>query len=140
MANREIFSFRMDGVEAMVDKIEKLEAEIELRLDRALTKVALKVIADARRLAPIDTGDLEAALNVGKVKKLVNSLFIEVGASPEVDHYAMIMHEGSYKPGEKTRSKGMHNGYEPGRKYLENAIKMNERWIIEELSAALKMG
>src|SRR5690606_40594101 len=96
---------------------------------------------------PIYEGDLEAALNVGEVKKLIGASYIDMGTSPEVDHYAVAQHEGFVKrngkilpftPGEKTRSKPMHGGYMPGKKFLENALKMNEKLIIDELSKVLE--
>jgi Bacteriophage HK97-gp10, putative tail-component len=146
MANREIFF--IEGIGAAIADFDRIEREFELKIDRVLTKLAHKVIEDAKKLAPIDSGDLEAALVVGEVKKLLGTMFIDFGTSPEVDEYATVQHEGFRKtksgkvvhmsPGPKTASKGSHKGYMPGKKYLENAIKINERLIIEELSAALK--
>lgn len=150
MAKREIFSFDMTGFDVMIAELDRIDNEMEKRLDEVLTRIALKVIADARKLAPIDEGDLEAALNIGQVKKKLVSMYIDLGTSPEVDHYAIVQHEGFRKtkdgkiiqmsPGEKTRSKGAHGGYMPGKKFLENAIKMNEEWAIKELAAALHLG
>jgi hypothetical protein len=40
-------------------------------------------------------------------------------------------------PGPKTESKPPHKGYMPGKKFLENAIKINEKLIIDELRKAL---
>jgi len=142
------FSFELNGLEAIVSGLDNWVKDFDERLDVTLTRIALKIIDDARRLAPIDEGDLEAALNVGEVKKMVNSMYIDLGASPEVDSYATVQHEGFRKtasgtivamtPGKKTLSKGMHGGYMPGKKFLENALKMNEQYIIEELSKILK--
>lgn len=145
MASREVFS--IDGLGAMIDRLDLIEKEIDQRIDRVLTKLAQKVIEDAKKLAPIDSGDLEAALIVGIVKTMIKSKYIDFGVSPEVDDYAMVQHEGFRKtktgkvvymsPGEKTSSKGAYKGYMPGKKYLENAITINERLIIAELRKAL---
>jgi hypothetical protein len=147
---KEIFKFSLEGIEAMTKKLDQIEREMDIRLDDVLTKLALKVIEDARKLAPLDSGDLEAALNIGDVKKALSGKYIEFGSSPEVDHYAVGQHEGfierkdgkviQFTPGEKTKSKAAHNGYMPGVKFLENAIKMNEQLIIEELQKALYLG
>ncbi|CAM3706250.1 HK97 gp10 family phage protein [Cohnella lubricantis] len=147
MAGRKIFSFGLEGIEAMVGALDQIDEHIERRIDEVLTKLALKVAHDAKRLAPIDSGDLEAAINVGEVKKLIGMTYIDIGTSPEVDQYAVVQHEGfrhtsngsivEMKPGEKTLSKGSYNGYLPGKKFLENALKMNENLIIEELSKVL---
>lgn len=148
MAKESGFSFNLDGLEAMVSALDAFLEDIDDRIDAKLEEFALKIIADAKRLAPFDTGDLEAALIVGEVKQLIGVSYIDFGTSPEVNDYAVVQHEGFRKtakgkivqltPGEKTVSKGTYNGYLPGKKYLENAIKMNEKWIIEELSKILE--
>jgi HK97 gp10 family phage protein len=148
MPSRNLYGFDIEGIEAMILTLERIEREQEEKMDRILTKLAEKVIEDAKRLAPLDSGDLEAALVVGEVKKLLNRLYIEYGTSPEVDDYAVVQHEGFRRtktgrvvymsPGEKTQSKGPHKGYMPGKKFLENAISINERLIISELTAALR--
>ncbi|MCU9614084.1 HK97 gp10 family phage protein [Caldibacillus lycopersici] len=142
---KEIFS--IEGIEILSKKLDNLEKEMEKRIDKVLIKLALKVIADAKRLAPLDSGDLEAALVVSDVKKELKRRYIDFGTSPEVDHYATVQHEGFRKtkdgkviymsPGNKTESKPHYKGYEPGKKYLENAITLNERLIITELRKAL---
>ncbi|MGP0583702.1 HK97 gp10 family phage protein [Paenibacillus timonensis] len=148
MADHKIFSFSLEGIEAIINRLDQLENDIDRRLDETLTRLALKVIADAKRLAPIDSGDLEAALVVGEVKRTIADVYIDLGTSPEVDDYAVVQHEGFRKtkdgrlveltPGEKTISKGAYNGYMPGKKFLENALKMNEQHILEELSKIME--
>ncbi|THE09946.1 hypothetical protein E1I69_20480 [Bacillus timonensis] len=150
MASREIFS--IDGIEAAIKDLDRIEKEMEEKIDKVLTDLANKVIADANKLAPLLSGDLEAALVVGEVKKELKRRYIDFGVSPEVSHYATVQHEGfrvvkkgknkgkviyMKKPGPKTDSKPPYKGYMPGKKYLENAIKINEKLIIEELRKAL---
>lgn len=148
MGSRGKFTVELTGLDKIVDHLDELEKELDRRIDATLTRLATKIIHDAKRLAPIDTGDLEAALVVGEVKQQLTERYIEFGTSPEVDDYAVVQHEGFRKtktgalvqltPGEKTRSKGQYNGYSPGKKYLENAIKMNEQLIRTELSKILE--
>jgi serine/threonine protein kinase len=139
--------FSIEGIDAMLDTLDRIEQETEERLDKALLKLAEKIIFDAKKLAPLDSGDLEAALVVGEVVTMLKNKYIDFGNSPEVDAYAVVQHEGFRKtsrgtvvymsPGEKTQSKGVHKGYLPGKKYLENAIIINERLILTELSLIL---
>jgi hypothetical protein len=158
MAGEKGFSFNLDGLEAIIQFLDDFESELDNRLEATLTRLALKVMHDAKRLAPIDEGDLEAAMhvgsvetnpfNVGEVKKLIGLMYIDFGTSPEVDGYAVPQHEGfrvtskgtlvQFTPGEKTLSKGPYNGEMPGKKFLERALKMNEKLIIEELSKILE--
>jgi hypothetical protein len=148
MPSRNVYSFDIEGIDTMILRLEQIEQEMYDRIDRTLTSLAEKVIFDAKKLAPLDSGDLEAALVVADVKKVLQRIYIDFGTSPEVDDYAVVQHEGFRKtksgqivnmsPGEKTISKGPHKGYMPGKKYMENAIKINERLIITELTAALR--
>lgn len=142
------FSFSLEGLEAMISGLDATLDQIDERIDAKLTELALDVIHDAKRLAPNLSGELEAALIIGEVKQLIGVSYIDFGTSPEVNDYAVVQHEGYRKlasgkiiqlsPGEGTSSKGAYNGYLPGKKFLENAIKMNEKRIIEELSKVLE--
>lgn len=148
MPSRNLLQFDIEGIEAMILTLEKIEEQTFRKIDIALTKLAMKVIEDAKRLAPLESGDLEAALVVGEVKQMLQRIYIDFGTSPEVDDYAVVQHEGFRKtktgkvvymsPGEKTESKGPHKGYMPGKKYLENAIKINEKLIEKELAPLLR--
>lgn len=146
--SRNIYSFDIEGIDAMILTLDQLEQEIDEKIDRVLTRLAEKIIQDAKKLAPLDSGDLEAALVIGEVKKMLHRRYIDFGNSPEVDDYAVVQHEGFRKtkkgkvvymsPGPKTMSKASYKGYMAGKKYLENAIKINEKLIIQELTAAFK--
>ncbi|EHB50118.1 HK97 gp10 family phage protein [Paenibacillus lactis] len=150
MADHKLFSFSLEGIEAMVDRLERMGDDLDRRLETVLTRLAIKVIHDAKRLAPIDEGDLEAALIVSELKRAITGMYIDIGTSPEVDGYAVVQHEGFRRtksgtivemtPGEKTRSKPSHGGYMPGKKFLENALKMNEDLILQELRSVLEGG
>jgi hypothetical protein len=147
MDNREIFRFDLEGIDAMIENLEQLDGEILRRLEERLEKLALKVVFDGRKLAPLDEGDLEAGLIVGDVERDNGTVHVDIGVSPEID-YAVVQHEGFRKtksgdiveltPGEKTLSKGPHGGYMPGKKFLENALKMNEQLMMRELSEILR--
>jgi hypothetical protein len=141
------YYFDIQGIDLMLDRLEQIEQETEAKLELTLTKLATKIVFDAKKLAPLDSGDLEAALVVDEVKTVLRRKYIDFGNSPEVDDYAVVQHEGFRKtskgtvvymsPGEKTQSKGPHKGYLPGKKYLENAIAINESLILTEIALAL---
>lgn len=141
------YFFDIEGIDLMIDYLDRIDEEMENRIDETLEKLAGKIIFDAKKLAPLDSGDLEAALVVDKVKTTLRQKYIDFGNSPEVDHYAVVQHEGfrrtsqgtvvTLTPGEKTQSKGAHKGFYPGKKFLENAIKINEELILTELARAL---
>lgn len=146
------YGFELVGMEEMKENLNEIERRFFQNLDRVLTLLAEKIVLDARRLAPIDSGDLEAALDIGTVKSALNSTYIDFGVtvSPEVAPYAWAQHEGfrktksgavvMFSPGPKTISKGTHKGFMPGKKYLQNAIDLNEDMVMEELAKALNFG
>lgn len=141
--------FSWDGLDEMESALLDYERKLLARLTWVLRDLAIKVIGDAKRLAPVDDGDLEAALDVDDVMLTIKSMYIDLGviASAEVEHYAMVQHEGFRKtkdgrviymsPGEKTRSKPIHKGYSPGKKFLEHAIEANEKMILDTLAKEL---
>ena len=146
------FSFELTDFDAMKAELTSIEREFFKNLDKVLTRLAEKVIEDARRLAPVDSGDLEAALDIGQVKTSIASTYIDFGVtvSPEVAPYAWAQHEGfrttkdgkviHFSPGPVTGSKGPHKGRMPGKKYLQNAIEINEKMVLEELAKAMHFG
>lgn len=109
------FDFSLDGLDAMIIALDATLDQIDQRVDEVLTKLAMQIISDARKLAPNLSGDLESALIVGEVKQLIGVSYIDFGTSPEVNDYAVVQHEGFHKtkkgvvvqmtPGEKTTSK-----------------------------------
>ena len=148
--------FVLGGLDEMIDELNDFERKFFMNLDKVLTRLAEKVIEDARMLAPVLSGDLEAALDIDKVKTMLSTTYIDFGVitSPEVAPYAWAQHEGfrtirkgknkgkvvHFSPGEITSSKGAHKGFMPGKKYLENAITANEKMILTELAKALHFG
>lgn len=136
---RDIFSFDVTGIDVMIAKLDQLSNEMEKKLDDALTECAQLVVEDARALAPKDEGILIPAINESEVKKTLHQRYIEIGISPEAAAYATRMHEDFYTPSDSEKQKP-YKGHMPGRKYLENAIKLNEKKIIEILTEALRLG
>jgi len=146
------YGFELDGLEEMKEMLTEVEREFFRNLDTVLTRLAEKVVQDARRLAPIESGDLEAALDKDAVKTSLANTYIEFGVtvSPEVAPYAWAQHEGfrrtksgavvMFSPGPITSSKGSHKGFMPGKKFLQNAITINEDLVLGKLAEALKFG
>lgn len=150
MAGQNSFSFGLQGIEAMIKLLDDFEGDMEIGLVKGLELLGDSVVHDGKRLAPLDEGDLEAALVRTEVQRDGAIFFIEVGTSPEVDDYAIVQHEGFRKtksghiawmqPGEKTRSKGAYMGYLPGKKFLQNAVIINVKKINEKMREGFKKG
>jgi hypothetical protein len=93
MVSREVFS--IEGIETSIADLDRIEKEMEQKIEIVLFKLAEKVIHDAKKLSPLLSGDLEGALIVGEIKREIKRIYIEFGVSPEVSHYATVQHEGS---------------------------------------------
>jgi HK97 gp10 family phage protein len=145
MRNQEIFSFSLEGLEVMTKKLDQITEDIDKRLEETLTKLAFQVMSDAQALAPFASGDLEGSFFVDDVKRSIAGLYVEIGTGVP---YAAAQHEGfrktedgriiQFSPGPGTLDKGNHKGYPAGKKFLENALKINEKLIVEELSKVLR--
>lgn len=135
MAGPNSFSFGLNGIDAMIKLLDDFQGDMESSLVKGLEHLGDSVVHDAKRLAPLDEGDLEAAMVRTEVQKEGSTFYLDVGTSPEVDDYAIVQHEGFrrtktgrvvwLKPGEKTMSKGAYMGYMPGKKFLQNATVIN---------------
>lgn len=108
-----------------------------------MTKFGLLVEERAKALAPHDEGDLEDSISADPAKLAGNEISVEIGASAE---HALIRHEAPYKKGtrdkydngakfphyyvngrgQRTRTKSSLRGFQPGRKYLQNAVTISE--------------
>lgn len=88
------FTYKVDGLEKLVDKL-----SVETRgkfsilaspLRKGLTKSALLVEGQAKRLVPVDTGNLRRTIT-HKVDRAPIPLFAEVGTNAL---YARVVHDG----------------------------------------------
>lgn len=149
MGGRNSFSFGLQGIEAMITLLDKFEGDMEAGLVKGLENLGDSVVHDAKRLSPLGTinphdpsyhpGALEATIIRTEVKRDGDTFYVEVGTSPEVDDYAVVQHEGFRRtksgrvvwmnPGETTRSKGAYMGFQPGKKFLQNAVVINVQKI-----------
>lgn len=147
------YTFDLYGLREMSNELSLFEKRFFKNLDQVLSKLAEKVILDARRLSPLLGGDLEASLDFDEVKTSLSMMYIDFGvvSSPEVQGYAWAQHEGfrkdpktgkviHFSPGEVTESKGPYKGFTPGKKYLQNAITINESLVLDRLAQAMKFG
>lgn len=146
------YVFDLYGTREMSNELSMIEKAFFKNLDKVLTGLAELVILDARRLAPLKSGDLEASLDFDRVKTNISTMYIDFGVvtSPEVEAYAWAQHEGfrktkngkvvMFNPGEVTESKGPYKGHLPGKKFLQNAIAINEAMILDKLSEAMDFG
>jgi|APHM01.1.fsa_nt_gi phage protein, HK97 gp10 family len=88
----EDFADLADDLEELADAAEDAEQAIQRGLDRALFRTALQVEREAKRRAPVDTGNLRASIktvNDGPTRKLVGSNVeyapdVEFGTGPHV--------------------------------------------------------
>ena len=141
--NRDFIRIEWEGLDQLAESIERAEQDIDRILLEEYTGYGLLVEQGAKALAPHDEGDLEASIHFDPATATLNGVQVEGGSNAK---HALIRHERPYSErthnkysngakfpdyyqdgrGERTRAKPTWRGYEPGRKYLENAIKATE--------------
>lgn len=131
--------------------LENLGERSSKRIRRVMCRAANDVADEARARAPVDVGNLEAAIQAdchgdrgGINRRILFHVFVDEDmAVPErpgkvVGDYAMIMHEGYYQLGELSAAKAAQTGKPVGRKYLEGALDELEDDIVSDVEAALR--
>lgn len=118
---------------------------------KVLNVYAKQIMAASQQMAPIDTGDLEAAHDIRQVSlnQDYTGIDIEVGGyagGRDVSEYAWIMHEllapfgaGFYNLGPKSVLKDSTNPPDRpvGGKFLERAFSIYEEEVIDQISDLL---
>lgn len=138
-----LFDVEWEGLEELANEFDKMEQNFQDILVEEYTKYGALVEEGTKKLAPYDEGDLEESITFGKAKIQGNEVVVEGGSNSP---YALRRHEepsrkgknpkysnGSkfddyYKDGRGrgTQGKSAWRGYQPGRKYLENAVRATE--------------
>lgn len=143
----------LENFEEFADIIGNIPKRFSRVMTQELSKVALMAERYARQLAPRDSGELENSITASKVKQEGNSFVVYVGTNME---YATYVHElnstrlgdkydkGVHIPGyyvngrgQQTRDKPSVKGYQPGRKYLRNAIVLTDVHLETAMSRAI---
>lgn len=143
MAKDELFRIEWTGIEELEQEFDRMEKSFQNILVEEYTKYGLLVEEGAKALAPYDEGDLEQSIVSDKAQVKGNTVSVGVGSNSP---YAVRRHEEPYKSGRRhkydngsrfddyyrngigrgTSGKGNWRGYQPGRKFLENAVLATE--------------
>lgn len=143
----------LEGFKEFEQAMRKMPKRFNSVLMSELRKVSLVAERYARQLSPRDTGDLEGSINAGPVRHEGSAYVVYVGTNKE---YATYVHElnssrvgdkydnGIKIPnyyvngrGQRTRDKPSVKGYQPGRKYLRNAIVLTDAHLTTAMNRAI---
>lgn len=144
MAKRNTFDIHFEGLEEEQKRMGDMYKDWVKITKQEMTKFGLLVEEGAKALAPHDEGDLEDSISADPAKQAGDAITVEIGASAE---HALIRHEAPYKKGsrdkydngakfphyyvdgrgQRTRTKSSWRGFQPGRKYLQNAVTATEK-------------
>lgn len=139
----EFFRIEWEGLDELKTYFKQMDNKFKRICMEELTDFGLKVEDAAKALAPLDTGDLEDSItaSIAELKGTVFEVIIgtnleyalRVHEQPESsgirDKYERgVKYEGYYVDGkgENTRNKSNLGAFEPGPKYLQNAVTYNE--------------
>lgn len=144
MAKDELFNIEWEGLKELEQQFDNMEKNFQRILVEEYTGYGMLVEEGAQKLAPRDEGELEdKSIKASKAKIKNNEVVVEVGSNSP---YALRRHEEPYRSGSHpkyskgakfenyyqdgrgraTRAKPSWRGYQPGRKYLENAVLATE--------------
>lgn len=156
MANNDDFiQIEWDGLAELEEMFKEMGAAIDEIAMQEYTKYGLLVEEGAKALAFKDRGELEQSINFDRARKEGNLIVVQGGTNLKS---ALRLHESPYKPGvrskydsgalferyynngrgEKTRAKSAWRGYQPGRKFLSNAVLATETEFDETNDRILK--
>lgn len=139
MAKDDIFGIEWQGLDEFIDILDKMDEQAEKIIMEEMTKFGMLAEEGTKALVHHDEGTLEDSINFDKAKKEGNDLVVRGGTNVV---YALRRHEEPYRMGvhdkgqdrdfykdgrgRGTRGKPNWRGIQPGRKYMENAIKAIE--------------
>ncbi|RIM87758.1 HK97 gp10 family phage protein [Staphylococcus xylosus] len=134
MKNDSVFRIEWNGLKELKNEFKTMTPRFKKIMLEELDKVALECEGYAKDLAFVDTGELSKSINATQAR-LINGEFVAtVGTNLE---YAMYVHEIQGQ-GPKTALKPMIKGYQPGYKFLTNAVKLTESHYNRAMDNALK--
>lgn len=148
MAKDDVFGIEWEGLDEFADILDKMDEQAEKIIMEEMTTFGMLVEEGTKALAPHDEGtldgssnfDISGSVSFDKAKKEGGGIAVHGGSNLE---YALRRHEEPYRMGvhdklpgdgyyvdgrgEGTRGKPNWRGIQPGRKYMENAIKAVEK-------------
>lgn len=142
----------LKGLSAVQAKFSRAETKVMDGSLSALRAMAALVVAEAKRNAPIDTGDLENAIvaiedrdrnALGQFGQITIRVGVDINKLQLHLHkgfdYSIPMHEDpNYNLGPKSEEKQARQGNHVGYKYLERALKDNEAEVRRRVEQAIK--
>ncbi len=143
MAKNNVFSVEWEGLDEFHDMLDEMDKEAENIIADEMTRFGMLAEEGTKALVHHDHGDLEDSINFDKAKREGRVTVVRGGSNII---YALRRHEEPYRlgvhakyergrhypgyyidgRGAGTRGKPNWRGYQPGRKYMENAIKAIE--------------
>lgn len=155
LAEQDFLQIEWSGFDEFAEALKGMESEFYKHLMKELTKYGLLVEEGAKALVYQDEGDLAASINFGQAIRQGNKVIVRGGTNMK---QAVRLHEkpaggkthdkydngarfiGYYKDGKgaRTRAKPNWRGFQPGRKYLQNAVTATEQDFEDACARALE--
>ncbi|MCG1009225.1 HK97 gp10 family phage protein [Salinicoccus sp. ID82-1] len=121
---RDEFDISWQGLDQMIALLGEMDLAVEREIINEMNRFSKVPERGAKQLAPQDTGDLRDSITASEVRKVGRDYEFSLGTNLT---YALKVHENPLNWGEKTRNKGPWRGYQPGEKYLDNAVLGSEK-------------
>lgn len=122
MVKKDLMEIKWDGLVELQEHLKDMNKNVEKITIEEMTEFGMLAEEGTKALVHHDEGDLEDSINFDQAKKEGDSIAVHGGSNME---YALRRHEEPGR-GPGTLAKPSWRGYQPGRKYLENAMKSIE--------------
>ncbi|WP_426366301.1 HK97 gp10 family phage protein [Mammaliicoccus lentus] len=149
------FNIEWDGLRELQNEFRTMNKRFSLILLDEMDKIGLTCEDYAKALAPRDSGELEDSIHSTQARVEGRSFVVYVGTNME---YATYVHElnnvrpvgDKYERGVKypnyyirgrgtgTRQKPNVKGYQPGRKFLQHAVILTDKYFEQAMERALE--
>lgn len=136
-----MIEMKVTGITENILRLRNIGPRVHENARKTMHAAADRIVALARKMAPVDEGNLEAAIqkqiaydasNRGRL--MIDVVILSEVNGVAVEDYATFMHEGVYKLGPKSEAKQAREGVVVGRGFLDRAAepekeKLQQRMI-----------
>lgn len=118
--------FELEGLDIFERMLlQRVIREMPEKVERKLTELAYRYLADVKRLTPVDTGNLRNSIFVDSVKRIGDEFVVVVGTPV---HYAPHVEYGH-----RIKRGAEYVGFVQGFHMFEISLKQMEEWIDQDI-------
>jgi hypothetical protein len=130
--------------EDFIEELQESTALTRREAKKVMREGAKEIMEASRQMCPVDLHNLEEAHHIEEIRSSRDNLELEIDVGGfvggrNVDDYAMVMHESTYKLGPGSQAKDASNPPDRpvGPQFLSRAVDLFEEKLVEAISQTL---